>query len=177
MDIESNEFLKATAPMPVVLVSTLYGEIKNVAPYAWHMPISMDPPMLGLAVRNTRDTYSNIKDTGEFVVGLPGPTLKDQVMIAARSVPRDRSEFDISGLTPMESSVVSPYRIKECSTNIECRLEWIKKAGDHDVVVGKVVKVHVSEEIVASDGSIQFPSPLMHIGGGRDLYARLGDLI
>lgn len=177
MELQALDYLKATTPMPVVLVSTLHGDVKNIAPYAWHMPISMDPPLLGVAIRNIRDTFKNIEDTGEFVLCVPGTGLKKSVIKTARSLPRDKSEFDISDLTPMESKVVKPFGVKECQTNIECKLEWMKEAGDHHVVVGKVVHVQISDDLIKDGAKIEHPDPLVHIGGGRNLYAGLGDLV
>ncbi|MFW3146927.1 MAG: flavin reductase family protein [Thermoplasmatota archaeon] len=176
MDLTGSDFLKATPPMPVVLLSTLHGEVKNAAPYAWHMPISMAPPLLGVAIRKTRDTFKNIMDTGEFVVCIPPPSLKDKVILTAKALPRDRSEFELAGLTPIRSRKVAPFGIGECPANLECRLVWSKEAGDHHVVVGEVLHASVSEELGDADG-IRWPEPLLHIGGGRNLYAGIGDLL
>lgn len=177
MELEPSQYLKATAPMPVILVSTLHGDVKNAAPYAWHMPISMDPPLLGVAIRNIRDTYKNILDTGEFVVCVPGKDLVPRIKESAKAFPRDVSEFDEVGFTPLKSREVKPFGIKECLTNIECRLEWYKEAGDHDVVVGRVVNVIVNEKLAEKGVDGNFPSAVIHIGGGRNQYATIGDIL
>jgi flavin reductase (DIM6/NTAB) family NADH-FMN oxidoreductase RutF len=176
MDLDPKEYLKATGPLPLVLVSTLNGKIANVAPYAWIMPISMDPPILGVAIRNIRDTYKNIMDQGEFVVSVPGPELKDKVIKSAAALPRDQSEFDHTGLTPKVSKVVAPPGVEECLTQIECKLEWAKEAGDHHVVCGRVVNVTISMELAERGIDATFPDALMHIGGGRNLYTSAGDV-
>ncbi len=177
MEIDSKDYLKATAPMPVILISTRYGDIYNVAPYAWHMPISMDPPLLGVAIRKIRDTFSNIEDTGEFVVNIPGKDLVPAIKETAKSFPRVVSEFDKAGLTPLESRKVSVPSVKECLTSIECKLEWMKEAGDHHVVVGRVLNVRISDELAESGIDSNFPPSVIHIGGGRNLYANIGDII
>lgn len=177
MDLKGSDFLEATPPMPVVLLSTLYKDIKNAAPYAWHMPISMDPPLLGVAIRESRDTFRNIMDTGEFVVCIPPPSLKDKVILTARALPRGQSEFELAGLTPLKSRTVRPFGIGECLANLECRLVWNKEAGDHQVVVGEVLNVSTGDELEDGKGGIGWPKPLLHIGGGRNLYAGMGDLV
>ncbi len=163
------QFLANYPPMPVVLVSTLYKEVKNVAPYAWHMPISIDPPLLGIAMRTTRDTYKNILEQGEFVVAVPGPELLKMMEATAESLPRDSSEFDHAGLTPTPSKMVAPFHVKECPVNIECRFLWEKEAGDHQVVVGRVVHVDV-----VSDGKKHVHDPIYHSMGTGAQYLRLG---
>ncbi|MGA1872873.1 MAG: flavin reductase family protein [Thermoplasmatota archaeon] len=177
MDMEPGQYLKATGPLPLVLVSTRHGETMNVAPYAWMMPISIDPPILGVAVRKIRDTFKNIMDNGEFVVSFPGPELKERVIKTADPLPRDQSEFEHAGLTPISSSAVSVPGVEECLTRIECRLEWAKEAGDHHVVVGRVVNVSISRELEERGIDANFPDVLLHIGGGRNLYGRVNELI
>jgi flavin reductase (DIM6/NTAB) family NADH-FMN oxidoreductase RutF len=130
--------------MPVVLVSTLFGDVKNVAPYAWHMPISIDPPLLGIAMRKSRDTYRNILEQGEFVVAVPGPDLLARMERTADPLPRDRSEFEHAGLTPSPSKKVKPFHVLECPVNMECSFVWEKGSGDHQVVVGKVLHVEMA---------------------------------
>ncbi len=163
------QFLANYPPMPVVLVSTLFGEVRNVAPYAWHMPISIDPPLLGIAMRKSRDTYKNILEQGEFVVAVPGPKLLKKMEATAESLPRDRSEFEHAGLTPTPSKMVAPFHVKECPVNMECRFEWEKEAGDHQVVVGRVVHVDV-----VSDGEGHVHDPIYHSMGSGSQYLRLG---
>jgi flavin reductase (DIM6/NTAB) family NADH-FMN oxidoreductase RutF len=176
MDLDPKDYLKATGPFPVVLVSTLNGEVENVAPYAWVMAISMDPPILGVAIRNIRDTFKNIMDQGEFVVSVPGPELKDKVIKTAAALPRDQSEFKLADLTPKRSKIVSPPGVEECLTQIECKLEWAKEAGDHHVVCGRVVNVSICNELEESGIDAVFPDALMHIGGGRNLYTKSGKI-
>ena len=163
--------------MPVVLVSTLYGDVKNIAPYAWHMPISMDPPLIGVAIRNIRDTFKNIEDTGEFVICVPGKDLVPNIMETAKPYPRNVSEFEKAGLTPLKSKMVQAFGVKECITNIECKLEWMKEAGDHHVVVGRVENSNVSKELADLGLERNHPEAVIHIGGGRNAFASIGDII
>lgn len=147
MNIELKQFSQVMAPPPVVLVSTLFGRIRNVAPFGMVMPVSYSPPLLALGIGETRDTLKNIQDTHEFVVCVANPGLVDKIILTARFYPRNVSEFDMAGFTPLESSVVKPCGIKECQSNLECKVEWVKKAGDHQVVVGRIVAARIGDEI------------------------------
>jgi len=171
MEIEPQKFMPLMAAPPVVLVSTLYGEVPNLAPFGMIMPISSNPPMLAVGIKDSRDTFANIQEVGEFVVGLPGPEIAGQVNITAKPFPRGTSEFEQAGLTPEKSRAVRPFRIKECQTNLECRLAWAKEAGDHYVVVGEVVAASVQDEVWCTRTRDDL-NPIYHLGGG--LYARRG---
>lgn len=109
----SEEYRKIVPPLPTVLVSTLYGEVKNVAPYGINMPISFNPPLYAIGVGTVKDTYKNILETEEFVVAVPGPDLVKGINIVAKAFPGDVSEFEKAGLTPLESEIVKPCRVKE----------------------------------------------------------------
>jgi flavin reductase (DIM6/NTAB) family NADH-FMN oxidoreductase RutF len=179
MEIEPERYMMIIAPPPIVLVSTLYGETKNVAPFGMNMPVSSHPPLLVLGVGGSHDTFKNIQDTGEFVVGVPGPDLVKEIDITAEDYPREVSEFDKAGLTPVKSRIVKPFRIGECQSNMECRLEWLKKAGDHYIIVGRVVAAEIKDEIYHK-GTRADIAPVYHVAA-RDIaahvYAKKGPII
>lgn len=174
MELDAKDYIRVIAPPPVVLVSTLYGDVKNIAPYGMNMPVSHNPPMVALGIVERRDTFHNIEDTGEFVVAYPGPDLVEKIDITAKSYPRDVSEFEQAGLTPVESRIVKPFRVKECQTNLECRLEWYRRAGDHHLVVGRVVAASISDALYREDLSRAILDPVYHAGSGEAQYARKG---
>jgi flavin reductase (DIM6/NTAB) family NADH-FMN oxidoreductase RutF len=174
MELEPEEFMQRIAPPPVVLVSTLYGETKNVAPFGMIMPVSSHPPLLALGVSEKRDTFKNIRETGEFVVGVAGPDLVKQIEVASEGFPRDVSEFDKAGLTPEKSRMVKPYRIGECQANFECRLEWLQEAGDHYIIVGRVVAAAIRDDVHRT-GTREDIDPVYYVV--RHVYARKGSTV
>ena len=175
MDVRPEEYMRIIPPPPVVLVSTLYGGVRNVAPFGMNMPISSNPPLYAVGVRATRDTYKNILDVEEFVVAVPGPELVRQIDVTATSFPREVSEFEKAGLTPVRSRVVKPFRVKECQSNLECRLEWVKEAGDHFIVVGRVVAASIQDGFAADALSRLAIDPVYHVEPG--MYAAKGPLL
>lgn len=177
MQVEPGEYMRIIPPPPVVLVSTLYGEVKNVAPFGMNMPISSEPPLYAIGVRETRDTYSNILETEEFVVAVPGPDLVEQIAATAEALPRDVSEFERAGLTPAESTVVKAFGVRECQANFECRLEWVRQAGDHHIVVGRVVAANIDDRIYREDLSRVVIDPVYHVGAKDGEYAQKGALV
>ena len=174
MEFEPENYMQRIAPPPVVLVSTLHGKTKNVAPFGMIMPISSRPPLLVIGVSEKRDTFKNIKECGEFVVGVAGPDLVKQIEITAERFPRDVSEFEKAGLTPVKSRIVKPFRIGECQTNFECKLEWMKEAGDHYVVVGRVVAADIRDDVHRS-GTREDINPIYYVV--RHMYAKKGAII
>jgi flavin reductase (DIM6/NTAB) family NADH-FMN oxidoreductase RutF len=142
-----------------------------------NMPISSNPPLYAIGVRDTRDTYVNILETEEFVVAIPGPELVEEIETTAKSFPREVSEFERAGLTPLKSEVVKPFGVKECQANLECTLEWVKRAGDHYIMVGRVVAARIDDRAYADDLSRLVIDPVYHVGAARARYARKGTII
>jgi len=177
MKVNPQDYMRIIPAPPVVLISTLYGDVKNLAPFGMNMPISSDPPLYAIGVRTTRDTYKNILENREFVVAVPGPELVEKIDITAQSFPSEVSEFEKAGFTPVKSEIVQPFRVKECQANFECRLEWMKQAGDHYIVVGRVVAADIDDEIYEEDLSRGLIDPVYHVAAREGQYGRKGALI
>jgi len=177
MKVEPEDYIKIIPPLPVVLVSTLHGHVKNLAPFGMNMPISFNPPLYVIGARESRDTYRNILENREFVVAVPSPELVEKIDITAESFPREMSEFKKAGLTPLKSEIIKPFRVKECQTNFECVLEWLKEAGDHYIIVGRVVAADIDDEIYEEDFSRGLIDPVYHVEAREGEYGRKGALI
>jgi len=177
--IKPEEYAKIIPPPPVILISTLHGNVKNLAPFGMNMPISSNPPLYAIGVRPTRDTYKNILETKEFVVAIPSPDLVEEINKTAESFPREISEFEKAGLIPLVSEVVKPFGVKECQANFECQLEWIKQAGDHYLIVGRVVAASIDDRIYEEVLSRRLINPVYNVGvkEGAYEYARKGTVI
>jgi flavin reductase (DIM6/NTAB) family NADH-FMN oxidoreductase RutF len=61
---------------------------------------------------------------------------------------------------------VTPPKIKECIASIECKVKWIKKAGDHDVIIGESLYAEVQKDML-KDGllDVEKVKPVLHLGG------------
>lgn len=70
-------------------------------------------------------------------------------------------ELEKAGLGKVVSKKVKPPSIKEALASIECKLVWMKKAGEDYIVVGKVL--HVRSKPV---GTVQKKSNL-YLGNNR----------
>ena len=139
---------------PVVLISTRSpAGVDNVSPYGMCMPISSNPPLFAVGVHPSRDTYQYIKEHQEFAINFLTPELKEECLITAKGIPSEESEFDLADLTRKEAEKINVALVKESPVNFECKLHWIKKAGDHDIVVGEIVTTWIEEEYYDEDNT------------------------
>jgi flavin reductase (DIM6/NTAB) family NADH-FMN oxidoreductase RutF len=137
---------------PVVLVSTRNPDgVDNVSPYGMCMPVSFQPPLFVIGVSPNRQTYGYIKSNREFAINLLTPELKRACMKTAEAIPPSESEFDLANLTRVQAEEIDVALVGESPANMECRLHWMREAGDHYVVVGEIVALWVEENYWKDD--------------------------
>lgn len=142
-----------TQPSPVILVSTISRDnIENVAPFAMFMNCSSKPDnMVAIAVSPKSDTYANIKETNQFIIGIPKENMLEKLYKTGEKVDKNISEFEIANLTPYNSKAVKCKRIQECIVNIDCIFENEIETGNHHIIVGKVVACDIDEDKYLED--------------------------
>lgn len=169
MKLKAENFSETLSPRCTVLISTMDKEgLPNAAPFSFVMPVSFNPPLVLFAARPERHTMVNVRETGEFVMNIVPEPLLDKLWICSKAFPKGVNEIRESGLTERKSAIVKVPSIEECRGWIECELEFEKEAGDHILVIGRVVSVECRNEFLKqSKFDIPHAKPLMHIGGRR----------
>ena len=177
MKIKLAKWYSVLAPRPTVLISTINKDgISNAAPFSFVMPVSVDPPLIAFASVRTRHTLKNIREVGDFVVNIPSTDLIKQTWVCAESFPENVSEIEKANLTEVASSKIKSPHIKECFAKFECELEAEYEAGDHVIVVGRVVNVEVDNKVLGGDKfNPKKANPLMHVGSEN--FAKIGNII
>jgi flavin reductase (DIM6/NTAB) family NADH-FMN oxidoreductase RutF len=176
-------FMGSVIPRPIALVSTLSGDGHvNAAPFSNFMVVSSAAGILAFACayekedRAEKDTLVNVRARGEFVVNTVPVSLVQQVQQCAESFPPEVSEVEIAGLHLLPSTQIATPRIAESKVQFECRLDNMQLYGETQLIFGKVLAMHVREEIF-DDYRIRC-APYAPAGrlGGR-VYCSLGELI
>ena len=169
MKIEKEMFYKLIAPRPVVLITTtnLEGH-DNAAPFSFIMPISMNPPIIGVSIGIERDTLRNILETKEFVVNIPSAELLEKLWKCSKRLPYGKSEIDEADLSREKSKIVKPPRIKECLAWIECSLNSKIDFGDHSFIAANVLLAECRDGVIVSNAlNIEEFDFLQHISGRK----------
>ncbi len=174
-------------PRPIAWVSTLNTEGQpNLAPFSFFNAVCSNPPtlMFVCSVRGTdagqKDTYNNVKATGEFVVNFVTESLAEQMNITATEFPADVNEFAAAGLTPAPSMLVKPPRVAESPIHFECQLNQIVTIGDEigggHIVIGTILHIHCDDSVYLSNNyiDIQAYQPVGRLAGGA--YSRTRDV-
>jgi len=163
------------AGAPVALVTTRWHGADNVMPVAWSMPLSHEPPLLGIAVHPSRHTYDMIRFSEQFALNFPSRHLMNHVQYLGIVSGREVQKIDVTKLPTFRAQRVDVPLLEGCLAWVECAVEDILRLGDHHLFVGKVLAVQVEREAfeeawLLADDDLK---PLHYLGG--DLYAILGE--
>ena len=160
---------------PVVLVTTRWHGVANVMPVAWNMPLSHDPPLVGIAVHPSRHTYDMLRFSEEFALNVPGRRLMNHVQYLGMVSGRDVQKIEVAKLPTFKAQQVVAPLLEGCLAYVECSVLEVLPLGDHHLFVGKVLAAQAEAEafeeawLLADDDY----KPLHYLGG--ELYAILGE--
>lgn len=154
--------LGGVGPRPIALVSTLSEDgIPNLSPFSFFNAFGYNPPVVAFSPSRRgrdmtlKDTYNNIMKTGECVIQSVTYSMVEQVSLSSTEYPSEINEFEKSGLTPIPSDLVKPFRVKESPFQMECKLkemisvgEW---GGSANIAICLVLKFHVAEDVFHND--------------------------
>jgi flavin reductase (DIM6/NTAB) family NADH-FMN oxidoreductase RutF len=113
-----------------------------------------NPPMLCISVGprvdhtpDTKDTLSNIGETGEFVINIVSLPLSNTMHESSKNHPPKADEFEKAGLTPAPCEMVAAPRVEEAGVSMECVLDRLLPLGTDHLIIGKMVCFHVRDEL------------------------------
>lgn len=170
---ENYRFLtSAVAPRPIAWVTTMDATgLVNAAPFSWFNTVCPDPPMVAIAIGSRadgtpKDTFRNIRDTGEFVVNVVSrPAVPAMVQSSAEYAP-DVSEVAELGLGTAPSTAVRPPRLAASPVHLECVLQQVitlGNTGDHHLVLGRIVHIAADDGVLDGKGLVD-PEKVIFVG-------------
>ena len=175
-------FNAIVGPRPIGWISTRnQAGALNLAPYSFFNAFNYTPPIVGFASIGYKDTLRNIDQTGEFAWNLATRPLAEAMNQTCAAVPPEVSEFELAGLTPAPSRLISVPRVLESPVSFECRMTQILQLEGINrdkvptwLVLGEVVAVHIDRALL-KDG-IYDTAAAGHIlrGGGAGDYFTVG---
>jgi flavin reductase (DIM6/NTAB) family NADH-FMN oxidoreductase RutF len=145
------------------------GGQANVLAIAWLIPVSVQPPQVGMSIRPTHYSYGLLQEIGEFVINVAPYEIAQQALLCGRRTGRDVDKFAECGLTPRPARRVSPPIVEECMAFLECRVVQDVEAGDHRFVIAEVLAAYTKPGVLGQDGlyDLSHVHPLLHLGRNR----------
>ena len=171
-------FKSCVVPRPIGWISTVDSQGRhNLAPYSQFQNVTFNPPIVMFSAnQNTagqrKDSVRNAEETGEFVWNMATYALREAVNKSAEELPYGVDEFEHAGLTKLPSRKVRPMRVAGSPIQFECvylntlRFPGVPPMGTADVVFGRVVAIHIDDEVIDGRGMLDILKiqPLARMG-------------
>lgn len=167
----------AIAPRPICFASTIdKNGTPNLSPFSFFNMFSTNPPVFIFSpARRVRDntikhTLENVYEVPEVVINMVNYDLVQQCSLSSTEYDKGVDEFVKSGLTPLPSDLVKPFRVKESPVQLECKvnqvIELAQTPGAGNLIICELLRIHVNPSIMDDRGRINQQK--------IDLVARLG---
>jgi flavin reductase (DIM6/NTAB) family NADH-FMN oxidoreductase RutF len=164
--LRHDPFKSCVVPRPIGWISTVDRQGRhNLAPYSQFQNVTFDPPIVMFSANQnsdgrSKDSVRNAEETGEFVWNMATWDLREAVNVSAQELPPEVDEFELAGLEKAPSRLVKPMRVARSPIHFECvylntlRFPGNGPMGSADVVFGRVVAVHVADEVIDANGLV-----------------------
>lgn len=175
--------LSAIAPRPIAFASTIdLDGNPNLSPFSFFNVFSANPPVLIFSpARRVRDnttkhTLENVEAVKEVVINVVNYDIVHQMSLSSTEYPEGVNEFEKSGLTMLASDEVKPFRVAESPVQFECKVNDIIKLGSEggagNLVICEVVKLHITDEVMNADSTINQEALDLVARAGGSYYSR-----
>jgi flavin reductase (DIM6/NTAB) family NADH-FMN oxidoreductase RutF len=174
-----NPFKSCVIPRPIGWITTLdqRGRV-NLAPFSQFNNIGYDPPYVMFSGGGDnrgigrKDSTTNAIEGGEFVCNMATYDLRDEINRTSEAVEPGVDEAALAGLEMLPSRIVRPPRVARSPVHLECIFhQCVTLPGNSvrtimNVVIGRVVGVHINDDALTADGRIDVAKirPLCRLG-------------
>lgn len=102
--------------------------------------VSLDPPMVLWSIRKASGSRQAFVDGGGYTVSILAANQGDVAMQCTRGTPQERLENVPTTRLPSQRIVVDGT-----SAWFDCEIDQIVSAGDHDILIGKVIAFETAD--------------------------------
>jgi 3-hydroxy-9,10-secoandrosta-1,3,5(10)-triene-9,17-dione monooxygenase reductase component len=135
----------------VTIVTTCHDDRLVGTTVSAFSSVSMDPPLVMVCLKRDSRTLAAVAQAGVFCVNILANDQSDLAHGFARSGADDRF-----ALTAVEAGVCGAPVLAGCAAAVECEWHAAHDGGDHEILVGRVLRVVVDET----------RAPLVYVRGG-----------
>jgi flavin reductase (DIM6/NTAB) family NADH-FMN oxidoreductase RutF len=178
--------LGAIAPRPIAFASTIDADGNpNLSPFSFFNVFGSNPPiMIFSPARRVRDnttkhTLENALATKEVVINVVNYGIVQQMSLSSTEYPEGVNEFKKAGFTMLPSDEIKPFRVAESPVQFECKVNDVIFTGDEggagNLIVCEVVKIHISDDVLDENGSIDQHKIDLVARAGGSYYTRARD--
>ncbi len=152
VDLDPRSWVYVLHPRPVAVIVAGTMDRYSAMPASWIMPASRNPPVVAVAIARSRYTYRFLARLREFNVCILGAehlrALHRMGTVSGRDV---EDKIAWAGLTKANARRNKAPIIAESLAVLEARLDMVVEAGDHDIVLGRVLEAYARSGVEPGD--------------------------
>lgn len=157
-------------PRIAVVVTAFSKGKENAMTVAWHCPLSFTPPIFGISISSKRFTYGLILESRQFGVNFISMEKAELIAAVGGSKGGEIDKFEKYSIVKEKPLKTSVPILKDAYAAYECRLLEHRAYGDHALMVGEILAVHLNEGILTPQETLDLSrvSPALYMGA--DFY-------
>ena len=136
-------------PLTVSVVTVGRGGVENALTVSWATPVSFQPPMFLVAVDRLHYSIDFVKSTKNFAVNVLAEGQEKLAGLFARQ--SMQGEDKLAGVARKEGQTGASI-LTDAVAFFDCELAFFAEAGDHFLLVGRVVEAGVLRDAKALVG-------------------------
>ncbi len=127
-------------PLPVAVVTVGRGGAENALTVSWICPVSFDPPEVVFAADRHHYSVDFLRSTKNFAVNL---LREGQQRLAAHFARQSMSNEEKLAAVSTREGATGAAILTDALSYLDCEVTALHEAGDHLLVVGKVVEAGI----------------------------------
>ena len=155
---------------PVAIVTTSWRNVANAMPLAWSMPVSVDPPLIAIAVHPGRHSHDMITFGEEFELNFPSKVILNHTQWLGMVSGLQGDKIEGSRLPYFRAKIIDAPLLEGCVGWIECAVHDTYTTGDHKLFIGRVMAAQADTDAFDFDTGLWSLAddeykPLSYLGG------------
>jgi flavin reductase (DIM6/NTAB) family NADH-FMN oxidoreductase RutF len=172
-----------TGPKSANLIGTYSPSLKhsNLAIVSSCFHLGADPALMGMIIRPhsaERHTLEYLLELEEYTINHVHSEFYRAAHQTSARYPREQSEFEATGLTPLWSPPLCAPYVKESLIRLGMKLREHQTLmlNQTELIIGEIVAVHAPFELITADGSLNIQRARSVCVTGLDRYHSLEQL-
>ena len=153
--------------VPMIITSSYMGEVAGMMASSC-MPISLNPPVVAVAIMTSHRTHRIVKNSGAYAVcWLPYEKLEQATFLGeVRSIGEVVDKLKAAGLEHDRGRTLDVPIPRDAVAWLECKVTWSKITGDHELFAADVKAAYAIEDF-KEYWEFRRYHPIVYVGKAR----------
>lgn len=129
----------------IAIVKDAQGKYNPIT-LGWTMLASHLPPMMVIAIGKQRYSLAAFRSARQFVISFPSSKMTEDAVFHGTKTGREMDKLTAARTKTLPASAIDCVILADAVANFECVLESELEAGDHVLIVGRIVESHMNEK-------------------------------